>query len=181
MLLNHNRLLREYDGAIGVKTGFTKRSGRCLVSCAERSGARLVAVTLNAPDDWKDHTSLLDYGFSQMESIELCSAHEICVPVSVVGGMDNAVFVSNPAPLTVAITKDHSKIIKTVELPRFLYASVETGERVGRVLYQSDLDGDGNLETIGEVSLTAQGSVERMKVKRTFFEWLKSLFQRKDK
>ena len=181
LLLNHNRLLREYDGAIGVKTGFTKRSGRCLVSCAERNGARLVSVTLNAPDDWKDHTSLLDYGFSQMESIELCDAHEICVPVSVVGGTDNAVFVSNPASLAVAIPKDHSKIVKTVELPRFLYASVEAGERVGRVLYQSDLDGDGVLETVGEVSLTAQGSVERMKVKKSFFEWLRSLFQRKDK
>ena len=181
LLLNHNRLLREYEGAVGVKTGFTKRSGRCLVSCAERNGAKLVAVTLNAPDDWKDHTSLLDYGFSQMESIELCGAHEICVPVSVVGGTYDAVFVSNPAPLTVAISKDHSKIIKTVELPRFLYASVEAGDRVGRVLYQSDLDGDGKLETIGEVSLIAQGSVGRMKVKRTFFEWLISLFQRKNK
>ena len=181
LLLNHNRLLREYDGAIGVKTGFTKRSGRCLVSCAERNGARLIAVTLNAPDDWRDHTALLDYGFSQMESIELCDAHEICVPVSVVGGMDDAVFVSNPAALTVAISKDHSEITKTVELPRFLYASVAAGDRVGRVLYQSDLDGDGKLETIGEVSLIAQGSVGRIKVKRTFFEWLRSLFQRKDK
>ena len=169
LLINHNRLLREYDGAIGVKTGFTKRSGRCLVSCAERDGARLVAVTLNAPDDWRDHTALLDYGFSQMESIELCDAHEICVPVSVVGGEKDAVFVSNPASLTVAIVKNHSEIVKTVELPRFLYASVEAGERVGRILYQSDLDGDGVLETIGEVSLTAQGGVERMKVRKTFW------------
>jgi D-alanyl-D-alanine carboxypeptidase/D-alanyl-D-alanine carboxypeptidase (penicillin-binding protein 5/6) len=181
LLLNHNRLLREYDGAVGVKTGFTKRSGRCLVSCAERNNAKLVAVTLNAPDDWKDHTSLLDYGFSQMESIELCGAHEICVPVSVVGGSDDAIFVSNPAPLTVAISKEHSEIVKTVELPRFLYASVERGERVGRVIYQSDLDGDGVLETIGETSLTAQGSVGQTKKKRTFLEWLRSLFQRKDK
>ena len=178
LLINHNRLLREYDGTIGVKTGFTKRSGRCLVSAAERNGARLVAVTLNAPDDWKDHTSLLDYGFSQMESIDLCDAHEICIPVSVVGGTNNAVFVSNPAALTVSISKNHSKIIKTIEIPRFLYASVEAGERVGRVLYQSDLDGDGTLETIGEMSLTAQGTVDRVKSRKTFFEWLRSLFQR---
>ena len=52
---NHNRLLSMYEGCIGVKTGFTKKSGRCLVSAAERDGIRLVAVTLNAPDDWNDH------------------------------------------------------------------------------------------------------------------------------
>ena len=137
-----------------------------------------MAVTLNAPNDWKDHTSLLDYGFSQMESIDLCDAHEICIPVSVVGGASNAVFVSNPAALTVSISKNHSKVIKTIEIPRFLYASVEAGERVGRVLYQSDLDGDGTLETIGEVSLVAQGAVDRIKTRKSFFEWLRSLFQR---
>lgn len=176
LLVNHNRLLREYDGAIGVKTGFTKRSGRCLVSAAERDGTKLVAVTLNAPDDWRDHTALLNYGFAQMESVKLCNAHEICIPVSVVGGIRDAVFVSNPMALTVSISKNHSTIVKTVELPRFLYASVEAGERVGRVLYQSDLDGDGRLETIGEVSLTAQGRVERVKGRKTFWEWLKGLF-----
>ena len=55
LLLNHNRLLREYDGCIGVKTGFTKKTGRCLVSAAERDGVMLIAVTLGAPDDWNDH------------------------------------------------------------------------------------------------------------------------------
>lgn len=50
-LKNHNKLLKLYDGCIGIKTGFTKKSGRCLVSAAERDGAVLVAVTLNAPDD----------------------------------------------------------------------------------------------------------------------------------
>ena len=181
LLINHNRLLREYDGTIGVKTGFTKRSGRCLVSAAERNGARLVAVTLNDPDDWRDHTAMLDYGFSQMATIDLCDAHEICIPVSVVGGTSDAVFVSNPAALTVSVSKKHSKIIKTIEIPRFLYASVQSGERVGRVLYQSDLDGDGTLETIGEASLIAQSSVDRIKKRKSFFEWLRSLFQRNNK
>ena len=59
-LRNHNRLLFSYDGAIGVKTGYTKAAGRILVSAAERDGRRLVAVTINAPNDWNDHTALLD-------------------------------------------------------------------------------------------------------------------------
>ena len=60
---NHNRLLVEYDGCIGIKTGYTIAAGRTLVSCAERNGMRLICVTLSAPDDWNDHKKLLDYGF----------------------------------------------------------------------------------------------------------------------
>ena len=61
---NHNRLLHMYEGCSGIKTGFTKKAGRCLVSSAERDGVALICVTLNAPDDWNDHTVLYDYGFS---------------------------------------------------------------------------------------------------------------------
>jgi len=64
-IVNHNRLLRTYEGACGVKTGFTKTSGRCLVSAAKRDGVTLIAVTLNAPSDWADHRAMLDYGFSK--------------------------------------------------------------------------------------------------------------------
>ena len=178
LLVNHNRLLRDYENAIGVKTGYTKRSGRCLVSAAEENGAMLIAVTLNAPDDWRDHTSLLDYGFSKMETVTLCEAHQICLPVSVVGGEQNAVFVSNSDELTVAIPINHSEIKKIVEVPRFLYASVEAGDMVGRLVYQSDLDGDGTAETIGEVALTAQTSVKQKNGKKTIWQWLCSLWRR---
>lgn len=60
---NHNKLLNMYDGANGIKTGYTKKCGRCLVSAAERSRHELIAVTLNAPDDWNDHIILLNFGF----------------------------------------------------------------------------------------------------------------------
>ena len=63
-VLNHNKLLHMSSDAIGVKTGFTKKSGRCLVGAAERDGTLLISVTLNAPNDWRDHLSLWDYGFS---------------------------------------------------------------------------------------------------------------------
>lgn len=69
-LKNHNKLLWNYDGCIGVKTGYTKKTGRCLVSAAERGGITLIAVTLGAPDDWNDHKKLLDYGFEHTELIQ---------------------------------------------------------------------------------------------------------------
>ena len=61
---NHNKMLSAYDGADGVKTGYTKASGRCLVSSAVRGDVRLIAVTLNCRDDWSEHKRMLDYGFS---------------------------------------------------------------------------------------------------------------------
>lgn len=60
---NHNRLLRQMEGCIGLKTGYTRAAGRTLVSCTERDGCRLVAVTLRDGNDWADHAALYDYGF----------------------------------------------------------------------------------------------------------------------
>ena len=61
---NHNKLLWRYEGCVGMKTGFTEKAGRTLVSAARRDGMTLIAVTLNDPDDWADHAALFDYGFS---------------------------------------------------------------------------------------------------------------------
>ena len=63
-LTNHNKLLGRVDGCIGLKTGYTKAAGRTLVSCAQREGCRLVAVTLRDGDDWNDHETLYRYGFA---------------------------------------------------------------------------------------------------------------------
>jgi len=65
---NHNKLLSLYPGCIGVKTGFTKKTGRCLVSAAQKNHVTLICVTLNAPNDWNDHTVLLNHGFEKTEA-----------------------------------------------------------------------------------------------------------------
>jgi D-alanyl-D-alanine carboxypeptidase len=70
---NKNRMLSLYEGADGVKTGYTKLAKRCLVSSATRGGQQLAAVTLNDPDDWADHTKLLNYGFSNYPLVPLVS------------------------------------------------------------------------------------------------------------
>ena len=67
VLVNHNKLLKSYEGCIGVKTGYTKKTGRSLVSAADKDGLTLICVTINAPDDWKDHTQMLDFGYSKLE------------------------------------------------------------------------------------------------------------------
>lgn len=70
-LKNHNKLLWRYEGCNGIKTGFTKKCGRCLVSSASKGDEEYICVTLNAPDDWNDHTYLLDYGFDNFENMNV--------------------------------------------------------------------------------------------------------------
>lgn len=82
-LKNHNKLLRMYEGCIGVKTGFTKKDGRCLVSAAERNGVTLICVTLNDPNDWDDHINMLNYGFDIFEASKVVEKNSsISVPVA---------------------------------------------------------------------------------------------------
>ncbi len=76
-LKNHNKLLWKYDYCIGGKTGFTKLSGRCLVSCCEKDNIRLVSVTLNCPDDWKTNMDLFDYGFQKVKISNVIEKNEI--------------------------------------------------------------------------------------------------------
>ena len=82
-MTNHNRMLKEYDGCIGIKTGFTDSDGRCLVSAAEKDGAVMVSVVLHDPDDWADSKTLLDWGFSQLQTKELvCDLSSTTIPAT---------------------------------------------------------------------------------------------------
>ena len=134
---NHNKLLRLYEGCIGVKTGFTKKAGRCLVSAARRDGTTLIAVTLNAPDDWDDHMALFDYGFSQVQTADLTGG-PLPERLPVVGGTAEAVSLRPGEGLTITLPKDQAQsVTREVLLPPFLYAPVEADQPVGRVLYRA--------------------------------------------
>lgn len=130
---NHNKLLTQYEGCIGVKTGYTKQAGRCLVSAAERDGTVLIAVTLNAPDDWSDHTLLLDYGFSQMESYSLMGG-DVRGRVPVVGSESQTISFYGQNGGTVSIpTGAAEEVSRQVYLYPFLYAPVKIGDTVGEI------------------------------------------------
>lgn len=137
-LVNHNRLLGSYDGEIGIKTGFTDKSGRCLVSCATRGGVTLVLVTLNDPDDWNDHASLLDSGFSKLHAQNLLEdAVEEQLPVK--GGVSARVTVRAEAGVTAALRDDERARVKmTSTLPKTLSAPVKAGQQVGELVFTLD-------------------------------------------
>lgn len=177
LLLNHNKMLRQYDGVIGGKTGFTKASGRCLVSVAERDGVSLIAVTLGDPNDWKDHATMLDYGFSLYESVMLCEAADYDAPLPLQSGVTDYVMVSNASGISLPLRRDHGDIICTVELPHLAFAPVASGAVVGRLVF-TEVASDGTSRVIADTPLTARYEVEAKKYRRTFWEWLVGLFKK---
>ncbi len=149
-LTNHNKLLKTYDGAIGVKTGFTKKSGRCLVSAAERNGTTLICVTLNAPDDWNDHKKLLDYGFSKVKKAAEYQS-EFIIDVA---GKENA-SVSAALSREPQFSLVNEEIIQKIEIEHFIYAPMNKYDKVGvaKFYYQNGFLAD-------EVEIILDSNVE---------------------
>ncbi|MBQ7380648.1 MAG: D-alanyl-D-alanine carboxypeptidase [Clostridia bacterium] len=169
VLVNHNKMLHLYDGAIGVKTGFTKKSGRCLVSAAEREGLRLVAVTLSAPDDWDDHKAMLDFGFSRYVRKTFAQEGKYSVSLPVVNGKGETVTAVNSDALSATLKKEHGEITYRIEAPRFLYAPVKKGDVVGKVVCVCDG------KEVATSDLVASESINTA-ARNGFFAWLLSIF-----
>jgi len=131
---NHNRLLRTYPGAVGVKTGYTKKSGRCLVSAAVREGLLLIAVTLDDPADWQDHKTLYDAAFAAYTALP---APPFSLSLPVTGGRQENVNLSGAAIPFALIPKD-AEVTWRLEAPRFLYAGFAAGTPAGALILTVD-------------------------------------------
>lgn len=128
-LTNHNKFLWSYEGADGIKTGYTDAAGKCLVTCAERDGLSLIAVTLGDPFPNASHSAMLDYGFANYESVKICGGGELACSVKVVGGTESFVTAVNAEDISVCLPKGSKTEIK-LEMPTFVYAPVEKGDIV---------------------------------------------------
>ncbi len=129
-LKNHNKMLTLYDNADGVKTGFTKKCGRCLVSSATKDGLRLVAVTLNAPDDWNDHMQMLNFGFSKYKNLVLLNKDSYVKTINVCGGTCDYIQTNINKNLSIAIkNNEHPKIV--YDIPESVTAPIYKGQKIG--------------------------------------------------
>ena len=129
-MTNHNKLLNYVDGCLGLKTGYTRAAGRTLVSCAERGGQRLIAVTLQDGNDWADHQSLYDYGFSAYPAKRMAQlGHELARK----DGIPLIAADSFAWPLAQGETLETS-----LELDRELTAPLRAGARVGEAVFSLD-------------------------------------------
>lgn len=167
-LYNSNKLLKQYEGCIGMKTGFTDNARRCLVSAAERDGVTLIAVTLNAPDDWNDHKKMLDYGFSVVKSREIVPES---VSVEIVGGAKRILqAVPEKTAEFGATDSEFSEIRTEYNVPEFVYAEVFEGDCLGTVeIYYKE-------ELLESIPLLAVENCPRETAKQSFWERIRALF-----
>ena len=129
-MTNHNKLLWQYPGAMGVKTGFTKQAGRILVGAAERDGRCLVSVTIHAPSDWSDHAQMLDYGFSLYSSRTLVTEGEEVGQMPVISGLSDSVPLVAEDTLAYTMLEEETAEYRLLTAP-FVYAPVEQGATMG--------------------------------------------------
>ena len=130
MLGNHNKLLLTLSGCTGGKTGYTDAAGRTLVTCCERDGMRLIAVTLNDREDWKDHAALYEYGFRAYAQERVVSDGEICAVLPVRGGTQAEAALAAGVGFAYPVAEGENLTV-SMRLPEALTAPVEAGERVG--------------------------------------------------
>ena len=154
-LTNHNKLLWRVEGADGVKTGFTKAAGRILVSSATRGGRRLIAVTINAPDDWNDHTAFLEEGFSRYAQKRIVSAGQTVGTLAVAGGKNGRVAVLAAENFDYALAPEEQPQL-ALPGPGFVYAPAVEGAEAGYVyvLIQG--------KAVGKVPVVYGATIEQM-------------------
>ncbi len=172
-LTNHNKLLNYYDGTVGVKTGYTKKAGRCLVSAAVKDGVTLICVTLGCPDDWNVHQQLYDRCFQLVELRDLSpDATGFAVPVT--GGTKSEVLAKLTGPAEVPVPVG-AKIEYRPSVEPFVYAPVRKGAYLGEIKVMVDS------QQVWRITLTAGEDIPLLyeyKEKKTVKDILSEFFDR---
>jgi D-alanyl-D-alanine carboxypeptidase (penicillin-binding protein 5/6) len=171
-LHNHNRLLWKYDGADGVKTGYTLQAGRCLVASASRDGWQVIAAVLRSDRVWDDTTALLDVVYRDYEPVTVVRRGELVGTVRVERGEPSRVKAVAAADLTVRVAGDEESRLETVEdLPSAVGAPVEVGDIVGAVVVRV-----GGVEA-GRVDVASAQEARETSVLEVFFGKLWGIFR----
>ena len=153
-LSNHNKLLWRLDGADGVKTGFTKAAGRILVSSAVRQGRRLVCVTIDDGNDWADHKTLLENGFSQYSIAPLVEKGQCMGTLTVFGGEKDCVQVIAGEDFSYALAADE-RVSFVLSAKGFAYAPIVASGNAGYAYIC--VDG----KAVGKVPVSYEETIEQ--------------------
>lgn len=176
-LSNTNRLLTKYQYCIGVKTGFTDEAGRCLVSAAERDGVKLIAVTLNASDDWNDHIKMFETGFACTKRVEPDNFTDK-FSVGLVGGMSDSVKCRlSKVPMFTSVNGSLPDITEKVFIPDFVYAPVMEGDEVGYVEYSAYGDVLCRRAIVADESCSYKNGDVKKSLYNSVIDMLKKLFE----
>ena len=133
VLINKNKMLSEFDGATGVKTGFTKKAGRCLVSSCERNGFEIVSVVLNCPPMFERSKELLSNAFNKYSPVKLIESDNIVDFVEIENCNINCpIYIKNDLVLPLSeYEKENVEI--DYEIPNVLRAPIKKDTEIGKI------------------------------------------------
>lgn len=154
VLNNKNRLLTTYEGATGIKTGYTKAAGRCLVFGAERNGLEIIGVVLNCYDWFDEAARLMNLAFERYESQTMLQAGDEVALLPVHAGYQACVSVCPEGDLKAAVPMNALPQVEII-LPEQVEAPVAQGDVLGAARMML------NGEVLAEVKLVAAESVQR--------------------
>lgn len=169
-LINHNKLLWQYEGCMGMKTGYTEAAGRTLVTCAKRDGQTLICVTLKDRNDWEDHAALFDYGFQNWRVHPLARAGKTFRSLPVTGSLlpraevETAVDVRYPLGAA-------ERVRAKITLPKSVKAPVKKGAIAGKLTFFVGED------VIGETYLLYGADIPADAARPTLFQRMKDMLR----
>ncbi len=166
-MYNKNKMLVRYEGADGVKTGYTKAAGRCLASSATKDGRQIAVLTLKASSDWDDHARLLNYGFQKYQFLPIAKENSVLRTVPVEDGVKKDVDVIVGHQFNYPVREDEQeKVTQKIEMEETLQAPLAAGQKVGELkVYFED-------RLVGQVPIIVGHDVEKV----SFWSKLKNLF-----
>lgn len=169
-LTNHNKLLWQYEGCMGMKTGYTEAAGRTLVSCAVRKGQTLICVTLKDRDDWKDHAALFDYGFRAFPVHPLARSGKNVRSLPVTGSLlpQVEVVTADDVRYPLAATE---RIRAKFTLPKEAEAPIQKGTIAGKLTFSV------GEEEVGETYLLYASDIPADRGRITLFQRAKELLR----
>ena len=170
IIRSENQMLWLYNGGNGVKTGYTDKAGRCLISAAKRDGIQIISVVLDSEYMWNDSILLLDYGFQNVKFEKLVKAGEVVKNIPVMSGRKKSVQVKTTGEIVMPIFGNKEPYEVVYDLPKTLNAPITNGQKVGkvRIMY-------GEKEA-ASVDIIATADIEQKSFFRWFIDKIKSFF-----
>ncbi len=165
-LKNKNKLLWEYEGGNGIKTGYTKAAGKCLVSSAEQDGMQIVCVVLNSSSMWEQCTTLMDEGFDDFDYVPVLSEGEPLGTIPIEGSVRQSIDVFMDTDVLLPLTdEEKDQIFVTIELEPVLVAPVTKGKIIGSLKV-----------AIGDVTVMQSDIILKENIQeKTWGDWLNDI------
>lgn len=174
-LVNTNRMIKDYEGANGIKTGSTSEAGFCLSASAKRGNLQLISVVLgceNSKIRFEESKKLLDYGFATYDTIDIAKKGEIIDRLSVNKGKNDVINIGVEEDVYVLVPKNESSnISKEILLPDNITAPIKKGTKIGDLIIK--IDG----KEIEKIQLVALENVEKANFKDMFKKTFESLLK----